>query len=108
MNISSILLILSPIYVKPGQCILVGSQEVCALQAESAQTATSSLPTVLHTCSYGNLDHPENHGATKGWRRLMIRVKEDGTKIETIMKSYGPLDEHRKECENEIKKVRLP
>ena len=104
MNIAAILMVLSPIYVKPGQCILVGSQEVCALQTDAAPASKPPRPTVIHTCRYGELEKPEVKDA-KGWSYVMITLKDDGSKIETIVKSYGPLDEHKKECEEEARKI---
>lgn len=105
MSISTLLLVLSPIYVKPGQCILVGSQEVCALQADTAPSTSSRSPTVIHSCHYGDLERPDTQGASKGWNHMMITLKDDGSKVETLVKSYGPLDEHKKECELDVRKL---
>jgi hypothetical protein len=105
MNVSLLLLVLSPIYLKPGQCLVVGSQEVCAMQSDAtAPTAPVAKATVVHTCRYGDLENPDVKDA-KGWSHIMITLKEDGSKVETIVKSYGPLDEHKKECEVEARRV---
>lgn len=105
MNVSSLLLVLSPIYLKPGQCLVVGSQEVCAMQADAPASAPPvAKPTIIHTCRYGDLENPDVKDA-KGWSHIMISLKDDGSKVETMVKSYGPLDEHKKECEAEARKV---
>ncbi len=89
-----------PIRLKPGQCILIGSQEVCAMTPDAAAAAapTTPRPTLMASCKYG--DRADEPGM-KGYTLIQIGLKDDGTKTETAVKTYGSMPADKAECERE-------
>ena len=93
----------SPIWLKPGQCILVGGQQICA-QIEDKSGTNPLVPekpkvTVMNICKWGAAD--DAHEGVKGYGLYRVMIKEDGTKVETLVKSYGPVDQEG--CEKDAK-----
>lgn len=91
----------APIYLKPGQCLLVGEQQVCALKDDATTSRPAPRPgheQTMDLCRYGAMENMEPKDA-KGWSLVRVTIKDDGSKVETIINSYGPLEEHKKECE---------
>ncbi len=87
-----------PIYLQPGQCILVGGQQVCALG--SPQMADLK-PRYLYVCRYGMQAGAELTDL-KSYSLFQVRVGPDGSKTETMVKSFGPND--KGPCEKEAAK----
>ena len=91
-----------PIHLKPGQCILIGSQEVCALKGDDPNADVKPKPTKLATCKYGDKgDEP----GMKGYTLYQIVIKEDGSKTETSVKSFGSLDNDKADCEKAAREL---
>ena len=88
-----------PIYLQPGQCIMVGAQQVCAMSADQATAVLK--PTILWTCRYGNHQGSEVPDL-KNYALYQVRIDPSGAKNETLVKSYGPND--KKICEKEADK----
>ena len=84
-----------PIYLQPGQCIIVGSQQVCAMNSD--QSAAVLKPSILWTCRYGTQggEIPD----LKSYALYQVRINPSGTKNETLVKSFGPND--KEACEKE-------
>lgn len=75
-----------PIYVQPGQCIMVGSQQVCAMaQPGTLQPAKSDVIYVCRFGKYADAETPE----MKTWELIQLRVNDSGTKVETNLKNFG-------------------
>lgn len=93
----------SPIYLKPGQCILVGSQEVCAMQGDSP-TANKVAQDVVHVCRYAM-----NPGAEisniKNYAVVRITTTVSGAKSDTILKQFGISDGDKAACEAEVERL---
>jgi len=94
---------MAPIYLKPGQCILVGGQQVCALMEDKKGVDSSGAeipkPLYMKVCKWGAAD--DAHEGVKGYGLYQIVVKDDGAKVETLLKSYGPVDQAG--CEKDAK-----
>jgi len=73
-----------PIYVQPGQCVMVGSQQVCAMKGD----ATVAPGEVTYACRYsehkgGDLPGYKTYGLVK------IVGKADGSLSEVLIKDFG-------------------
>ena len=92
------------IHVRPGQCILVGSQEVCALRCDDAAAtpAPAPRPTTMATCKYG--PRPDD-AAMKGYTLVQMIIKDDGSKHETVIKTFGSMPADKAECEREARRL---
>jgi hypothetical protein len=91
------------IYIKPGQCILVGAQQVCALAAD-VPGAPSHTTSVLHLCQYGI--HPGAEVANlKTYAVMQVMMRDDGAKVETPLKHYGMNDADKAACEKEADRL---
>jgi hypothetical protein len=88
------------IRLRSGQCIFIGSQEVCAMTPdESARTEPAKpRPTLIATCKYG--DRADSPGM-KGYTLFQVALKDDGTKTETSVKAYGSMPKDKAECERD-------
>lgn len=75
-----------PIYLQPGQCILVGSQQVCALQTSAVSTAGE--PQTLYLCRFG-LHKGSEIPDMKSFEMFQVVIQPNGQKIETALKNYG-------------------
>jgi len=114
LSISSFLLLIStasvgfaqmaPIYLKPGQCILIGGQQVCAMMGDKIGADGSvqdpPKPLTMKVCKWGAAD--DAHEGVKGYGVYQVVVKDDGSKTETLLKSYGPVDQAG--CEKEAQR----
>jgi len=87
-----------PIYLQPGQCILVGGQQVCAMQV--GQAAEVAKPDTLYVCRYGvhaGSEVPD----MKTYALFMVRLDPSGHKTETLVKNYGVADSDKTACDSE-------
>lgn len=92
------------IRLKPGQCIFIGTQEVCAMSPDQAATAEAAKPRPIYmpTCRYGDkTDEP----GSKGYALVQIQLKDDGTKTETVVKTYGSMEKDKHECERDAQQL---
>lgn len=87
-----------PIYLQPGQCILVGSQQVCALQTSTAAgTTIGSDVQTIYACRYAIHKDAETSDI-KSYALFQIVTRGDGRKTETSLKNYGMA---KADCEKE-------
>lgn len=89
-----------PIYIQPGQCILVGSQQVCATKDG---TAGQEGTTTIHACRYGKHDGSDIPDLAS-YALLQIMVRGNGVKTETVVKNYGPSG--KDDCEKDAERYR--
>jgi len=99
------------IWLQPGGCITVGSQQVCASRPDSPAPGAGQQPGVppvlpnklTHTCKNGITD--ETNPKLKGWAHILVVRAPDGKKIsEEVVKTYGPLGQ--KQCESDAQSAR--
>lgn len=93
------------IWLPPGHCIVVGSQQVCAVKpADAPGTGTDANAPKnrqMHLCKNG-FAH-ESDPAMKGWAHVIVTVNPDGKKLgQEVIKTYGPLG--KKDCEADVAK----
>ena len=89
-----------PIYLKAGQCIIVGTQQVCAMAQDV--TTTDVKQQILYVCRYGNQPGAELTDL-KSYALFQVQVNgTTGAKTETMVKNYGPND--KEVCEKEAEK----
>lgn len=85
--------------IRPGQCIIVGTTEVCASMPTKEQcdmmngqgqqqTSTIPQPEILFTCRYAMHPNPEVPNL-KTYALVKTTVQPDGRKSELIVKNYG-------------------
>ena len=89
-----------PIYLQPGQCILIGSQQICA---QKADTAGASTKTLMHTCVYGHhagTDLPD----LKSYALIQTTTTDDGRKNEVVIKDFGV--KGKEDCERQAETER--
>ena len=72
------------IYIKPGQCVMVGAQQVCATSADAAATAGE----VTYACRFaehrgGDLPGYKTYGLVK------LTTGANGKVTETLIKDFG-------------------
>ena len=92
------------IFVRPGQCVTVGSTEVCASlpdQAQCVQTQVATNGDHIFTCQYDLHPHAEMPGL-KTYALVRTTVPASGKPIDTIIKNYGITD--KLTCESEAEK----
>jgi hypothetical protein len=88
-----------PIYLRAGQCIIVGTQQVCAMAAD---VPVDSKQQILYVCRYGMMPGAELSDL-KSYALFQVQVNgQTGAKSETIVKNYGPND--KEICEKEAEK----
>ncbi len=86
-----------PIYIQPGQCIMIGGQQVCAqVQAGSNLPVKSD---VLYVCRFGEFKDSETP-EMKSFALFQIRVNDHGNKVETYIKNFGM--NGKDACEREL------
>lgn len=98
---------LSPIWLRPGQCVMISSQQICAenpTQPQNATTTTTVNPANvvdqrLLVCKWGVEDAAEP--GIKGWGLYQVKIMGDSSRQEVLVKSYGPAGQ--KECEASAK-----
>lgn len=86
------------IYLKPGQCILVGGQQVCALAGDSSADHKKAP---LYVCRYGMHEGAEIPDL-KSYALFQVAFRDDGSKVETLIKQFGPTA--KDQCEKEAEK----
>lgn len=80
-----------PIYLQPGQCVMVGAQQVCALKADAKGDAAAATPApgdVNYVCRYaehkgGDLPGYKTYGLVK------VTTRADGKTTEILIKDFG-------------------
>jgi hypothetical protein len=93
----------APIYLRSGQCIIVGGQEVCALSEQTTQTVTK----IFHRCDYGTHAGAEIPGL-KSYAVIQIVMNTSGTKNETVLRNYGSTDAEKAACQQEVDRLNEP
>jgi hypothetical protein len=90
-----------PVYLKPGQCIHLGNQEVCAMMGDiPGATAAPVKPNLVHLCRYGfhvGRELPD----LKNYALFQVLIRNDGTRVETLIKHFGTGDKDKAECDKE-------
>jgi hypothetical protein len=97
-------LAVEPVYLSPGQCILVGGQQICALASDAqAHGGAPAAPGVIHTdhvCRYALHAHSETPDV-KNYAVVRVDTLGNGKKIEMIQKQYGVGDADKASCEKD-------
>lgn len=96
---AALILAAATIFVNPGQCIFVGTQQVCALDAAAA--VSSEPDNVLYVCRYGMHEGSEVAGI-KSYAVVQVAIKSNGAKLETPVKNYG--QNAKDACEKDAEK----
>lgn len=73
------------VYIAPGQCILVGGTQVCALEAKSGAT-TEQKP--FYICRY-DLHRDTEISDLKSYALLRVQMGPDGKQTEISVKNFG-------------------
>lgn len=94
----------TPIYLRAGQCILVGTQEVCSLTNDQSTAISATTTQLIHKCVYGK--HP---GAElpdlKSYALFQTMVSSNGVKVETLIRNYGTTDAEKNTCQREADRL---
>jgi hypothetical protein len=88
------------IFIKQGQCIVVGTQQVCAIKDDDTKVPSINQNRAMSICKFGSYDSDEPK--VKGYSLFLVQIKEDGSKTETLIKNFGPAG--KEDCEKETKK----
>ena len=94
------------IFISPGQCIVLGSQQICALNQNnlqppgSVQPVPAEPPRVLHLCRYGHYQESEVPDL-KSYQLIEVTVAATGITREINIKNFGP--NGKDACEKELK-----
>lgn len=89
------------IWLQPGHCIVIGSQQVCAVKPGENGTAATQTNKQTHVCKDGIKDEADPN--LKGWGHVVITTSPAGKKLsQEVIKTYGPLG--KKECEADLAK----
>jgi hypothetical protein len=72
-----------PIFVQPGQCIMVGTQQVCAVKAEGIQPGDVSYACRFGEHRGGDLPGYKTYGLVK------LTTAANGKVSETLIKDFG-------------------
>ncbi len=75
-----------PIYLQPGQCVMVGSQQVCAMKSDVA--ATPAANEVTYACRYAEHKGGDVPGY-KTYGLVKVTVRPDGSSREILIKDFG-------------------
>ena|GEM_PF-1746967 len=75
-----------PVYLQPGQCVMVGAQQVCAMKPDAS--ATPAPNEVNYVCRYsehkgGDLPGYKTYGLVK------VSTRADGSSREILIKDFG-------------------
>lgn len=88
--------------IRPGQCIMIGGQQVCALACDGTTMGMVPTPSpriiTNSVCKFGAVDEDDK---IKGYGHYLIRINPDGSKVENLLKNFGPAG--KQECEREAK-----
>jgi hypothetical protein len=103
VSLSSALAMAQTIYIKPGQCIQLGSQQVCAQMNDTYPAVVNDPNPIIETLfscrlgEYKDSEFPE----FKTHALFKIHVFKDGKRLETQLQNFGL---HGKDaCEKERK-----
>jgi hypothetical protein len=88
-----------PIFISPGQCIMIGSQQVCATRSEGPAPEAKHI---IHVCRYSDYKDSEIP-SLKSYALIEVVINDSGRKTETITKNFGP--NGREACEQELEKL---
>ncbi len=105
--ISSYSLFADTLHLRPGQCIMVGTQEVCALSVQDPSPNTSSSQkkySEISICKFGAKEEGTTENPLTGYGHYLIRINEEGNKTETLIKYYDPTK--KAHCESDAKGYR--
>ena len=92
-----------PIFIKPGQCIQIGTQQVCALTGDTIPVVGHTTQ-ILHLCQYAM--HPGAEVSNlKTYAVVQVMMRDDGTKVETALKHYGMNDADKAACNKEADRL---
>ncbi len=88
------------IHIEPGQCIMVGAQQICAASRDeySGRVIKNHPPKIVSkaSCRFGAAY--ENDKTIKGYGLYVLRMnKKDNSKNETLIKTFSPAE--KAECE---------
>ena len=87
-----------PIYLQPGQCIVVGSQQVCAMKPDGIQAPETRTE---YACRYGLFKGSEV-ADLKSYELVQILIKPDGSTSEVSLKNFGL--NGKEACDQEVDK----
>lgn len=96
-------LAVEPVYLSPGQCILVGGQQICALASDAQAHGGAPATGIIHTdhlCRYAlhaNSETPD----VKNYAVVRVDTMANGKKIEMVLKQYGVGDADKANCEKD-------
>ncbi len=90
-----------PITLRPGQCILIGSQQVCAMATDQVLPAAKTSKT-LYLCRYA-IHAGSEIPDLKSHALFMVDIS-GGQKVETLVKIFGISDADKLACEAEAKR----
>ena len=93
----------SPIYLKAGQCVIIGTQEVCAMTPDTA-APNKSTSDVVHICRYA-LNPGAEIPNLKNYAVVRITTTASGSKTEAILKQFGISDSDKVLCDAEVEKL---
>jgi hypothetical protein len=82
------------VMVRPGQCVIVGTTEVCASLPTAdncAQAKEQAKADHIFSCRYDLHPHPEMPGL-KSYALVRTTVNEYGKKTDVIIKNFGISD----------------
>jgi hypothetical protein len=91
----------NPIYLQPGQCIVVGSQQVCAIKPDATSTTSVASEKTLYACRYGQFKDADVTNV-KTYELVQVLFKPDGSKTEVELKNFGI--NGKDACEKEAEK----
>ena len=87
------------IQIKPGQCVVLNGQEVCALSCDPTTTVLTTnavKDTVTYKCRYAKFDDAELRDV-KTYGLVETTLKPSGAKMDNMLKNYGL--KGKEECE---------
>lgn len=95
----------APVYLKPGQCVQIGSQEVCAMQTDATTgKVVTAANDVVHICTY-DLHKGAEIPNLKNYAVIRVVTTPDGYKTETILKQFGISDPDKANCDAEVARL---
>jgi hypothetical protein len=74
------------VFIQPGQCIVIGTQQVCAMKPDAVTEPTAAK--TIYVCRYGMHKDAEVSNM-KSHQLFQVVVKPDGSKSEIALKNFG-------------------
>jgi hypothetical protein len=94
-----------PLYLKPGQCIHLGNQEICAMMTDVPGGPVKL--NIVHQCQYDF--HPGRElPDLKNWALVQVVIKADGKKVQMLIKQFGTGDKDKAACDQEATSLNKP